>query len=85
MIAFSTANPRAAQDSGRVRLEMLPNDLLNPLFYATVQATEEAIVNAMVSARTMTGANGVRVYGLPHDRLRAALKKYNRLDTSPPR
>lgn len=85
MIAFSTANPRAAQDSGRVRLEMLPNDLMNPLYYATVQATEEAIVNAMVSARTMTGANGVRVYGLPHDRLRAALKKYNRLDTSPPR
>ena len=82
MIAFSTANPHAAQDSGRVRLEMIPNDLINPLFYATVQATEEAIANAMVGARTMTGANGVRVYGIPHDRLRAALKKYNRLSDS---
>lgn len=80
MIAFSTANPRAAQDSGRVRLEIVPNDLMNPLFYATVQATEEAIANAMVAAPTMTGANGVRVYGIPHDRLRAALKKYNRLN-----
>jgi D-aminopeptidase len=85
MIAFSTANPRAARDSGRVQLEMIPNDLLNPLFYATVQATEEAIVNAMVAARTMTGADGARVYGLPHDRLRAAMKKYNRLNDSPPR
>jgi len=82
LIAFSTANPHAAQDSGRVRLEMVPNDLINPLFYATVQATEEAIANAMVGAQTMTGANGVRVYGIPHDRLRAALKKYNRLNDS---
>lgn len=80
MIAFSTANPRAAQDSGRVHLEMIPNDLINPLFYATVQATEEAIANAMVAAQTMTGANGVRVYGIPHERLRAALKKYGRLN-----
>jgi len=82
LIAFSTANPHAAQDSGHVRLEMVPNDLINPLFYATVQATEEAIANAMVGAQTMTGANGVRVYGIPHDRLRAALKKYNRLGGS---
>jgi D-aminopeptidase len=85
MIAFSTANPRAAQDSGRVRLEMVPNDLINPLFYAAVQATEEAIVNAMVAAPTMTGANGARVYGIPHDRLRAALRKYNRLNDPAPR
>ncbi|MDP9206764.1 MAG: P1 family peptidase [Gemmatimonadota bacterium] len=85
MIAFSTANPRAAQDTGRVHLEMVPNAQMNPLFYGTVQATEEAIANAMVAAQTMTGANGVRVYGLPHDRLRAALKKYNRLNDSPPR
>ena len=84
MIAFSTANPRAAQDSGRARLEMLPNDLINPVFYATVQATEEAIVNAMVAAPTMTGANGARVYGIPHDRLRAALRKYNRLSEGTP-
>jgi D-aminopeptidase len=83
MIAFSTANPRAAQDTGLVRAEMLPNARMNPLFYATVQATEEAIVNAMVAAETMTGANGVRVYALPHDRLRSALRKYNRLQEKP--
>jgi L-aminopeptidase/D-esterase-like protein len=85
MISFSTANPRAAQDTGRVHLEMVPNDQMNPLFYATVQATEEAIVNALVAAETMTGANGVRVYGIPHERLRAALKKYNRLGDRAPR
>ena len=79
IIAFSTANPRAAQDTGLVRLQMVPNDQINPLFYATTQATEEAIVNAMVAAETMTGVDGNRAYGLPHDRLRAALRKYNRL------
>lgn len=85
LIAFSTANPHAAQDSARVRLEMVPNDLINPLFYATVQATEEAIANAMVGAQTMTGADGVRVYAIPHDRLRAALKKYNRFNEGAPK
>ena len=79
IIAFSTANPRAAQDTGVKRVQMVPNDQINPLFYATTQATEEAIVNAMVAAETMTGVDGNRAYALPHDRLRAALKKYNRL------
>jgi L-aminopeptidase/D-esterase-like protein len=58
---------------------MLPDERLNPLFEATVQATEEAIVNCLVAARTMTGANDLIVPALPHDRLRAALAKYNRL------
>jgi L-aminopeptidase/D-esterase-like protein len=58
---------------------MVPNDSLDAVFAATVAATEEAIVNAMVAARDMTGADGHRVIGLPHDRLRAILKKYNRL------
>jgi L-aminopeptidase/D-esterase-like protein len=58
---------------------MLPNDGLNPVFEATVQAVEEAIVNAMVGARTMTGFRGNTVYALPHDQLRDTLKKYNRL------
>ena len=58
---------------------MLPNEEISPLFEATVQATEEAIVNAMVAAETMTGADGRRVERLPHDRLREVLKKYNRL------
>jgi L-aminopeptidase/D-esterase-like protein len=53
---------------------------LNPIFLATVQATEEAIVNAMVAARTMKGINDFEVIGLPHDRLREVLKKYNRLE-----
>jgi L-aminopeptidase/D-esterase-like protein len=52
---------------------------MDPLFLATVQATEEAVVNAMVAAETMTGINGRQVLALPHDRLREVLKKYNRL------
>jgi L-aminopeptidase/D-esterase-like protein len=58
---------------------MLPNDRLNPVFAATVEATEEAIINALVAAETMTGVNDHKVIALPHDRLREALKKYNRL------
>ena len=78
-IAFSTANPGAAQPKGVRQLTMLPNQRLNPIFLATVQATEEAVVNAMVAAKTMKGINDVEVIGLPHDRLREVLKKYNRL------
>jgi len=78
-IAFSTANPGAAEPKSVHQLTMLPNQRLNPIFLATVQATEEAVVNAMVAAKTMKGINGVEVIGLPHDRLREVLKKYNRL------
>jgi D-aminopeptidase len=78
-VAFSTANPGAAKPDANVSVTMLPNERISPLFEATIQATEEAIVNAMVAAQTMTGANGLRVYALPHERLRAALRKYNRL------
>jgi L-aminopeptidase/D-esterase-like protein len=78
-IAFSTANP-AASDSGHlVDLKMLPNESLDPLFAATVQATEEAIVNSMVAAEDMTGMDGHHVRALPHDELRAVLARYNRL------
>ena len=58
---------------------MLPNDALDPIFLATVQATEEAVVNAMVAAETMRGINDREVIALPHDRLREVLRKYNRL------
>jgi len=58
---------------------MWPNDRLNPVFEAAVQATEEAIINAMLGAETMTGVNGHTVTALPHDRLRELLKRYNRL------
>ncbi len=84
-IAFSTANPGAAKPDATVSVTMLPNERISPLFEATIQATEEAIVNAMVGARTMTGINAMRVYALPHDRLRAALRKYNRLVEPSPR
>jgi len=58
---------------------MLPNQQLNPLFMATVQATEEAVINALVAAETMTGINNHTVIALPHDQLHEVLKKYNRL------
>jgi L-aminopeptidase/D-esterase-like protein len=78
-IAFSTANPGAAAAKTAVNVSMLPNDSLNGVFEAGVQAVEEAIVNAMVGAETMKGFNGSTVYALPHDQLRDTLKKYNRL------
>ena len=78
-IAFSTANPDGARRGGISKVEMLPNHQMTPLFEATIQATEEAIVNALVAAETMTGINGNTVYALPHDRLREVLAKYNRL------
>lgn len=83
-LAFSTANPGAVSPKsndpkGTHQLTMLPNDSLDPIFLATVQATEEAVVNAMVAAETMKGINDHEVIALPHDRLREALKKYNRL------
>jgi D-aminopeptidase len=79
-VAFSTANQGAASPNGVHDLKMLPNDSLDPLFLATVQATEEAIVNAMIAAETMTGIDDHTVIALPHDRLREVLKKYNRLE-----
>ena len=57
---------------------MLSNARISPLFQATMQATEEAIINAMLAAPTMEGANHARVYGLPADRVLAALRKYGR-------
>jgi D-aminopeptidase len=79
-IAFSTANPGAVGSKGLHQLTMLPNDALDPLFLATVQATEEAVINAMVAAETMKGIDDHEVIALPHDRLREVLKKYNRLN-----
>jgi L-aminopeptidase/D-esterase-like protein len=78
-IAFSTANPGAARRHGIAALAMLPNDQMSPLFDATIQATEESIVNALVAGRTTVGINGNTVYGMPHDRVRDLLKQYGRL------
>jgi len=77
-VAFSTANAHVAYGRDTARIAMLPNERISALFAATVQATEEAIVNAMLGAETMTGANDRRVYALPVDRLRAAMAKYGR-------
>lgn len=77
-LAFSTA-ARIASTEGVSSVQTLGNDSLNPLFEATAQATEEAIVNAMVAADTMTGIDGHTVIGLPHPQLLQALKKFNRL------
>jgi D-aminopeptidase len=79
-IAFSTANAGAGLEQKKtIDLQMLPNSRMDALFEATVQATEEAVVNALVAAKTMSGADGHTVEALPHDRLREVLKKYNRL------
>ena len=77
-VAFSTANPRTGTANAVTSVQMLPNPRMNGLFYATAQATEEAIVNALLAATTMTGANDYRVYAMPRDRLLAALRKYGR-------
>jgi D-aminopeptidase len=78
-LAFSTANAGAANSEGTPSLKMLPNDQMDLLFQATIDATEEAVVNAMLAAETMTGVDGIRLFGLPGDRVVAALKKYNRM------
>ncbi len=80
-IAFSTANLEVGNTDAVAHLEMLPNEKMNPIFQAVTTATEEAIVNAMIAAKTMDGINGNRVYAIPHDRLIAVLKKYNRINT----
>ena len=81
-IAFSTANAENSKTEGVAKLEMLPNERIDPLLRGTVDATEEAIVNALVAAETMVGINGNTVHALPHDRLREVLRKYGRLVTT---
>jgi D-aminopeptidase len=78
-IAFSTANAGAASAPESAQLSMISNRRISAVFDATVQATEEAIINALVAAETMTGADGRAVAAISHDRLREALRKYNRL------
>jgi D-aminopeptidase len=77
-IAFSTANPHADAEPGPNTVLTVSNERISPLFQATVEATEEAIVNAMVGAKTMVGVDGHRVIGLPHEELQKVLKEYRR-------
>ena len=81
-IAFSTANPGAANREKLQQVATLPNDALSAMFRATAEATEEAIVNALIAGRTMTGINGNTVYSLPNDRLVEILGRYNRLNNN---
>lgn len=79
MLAFSTANRVSIGSTELQRFATVPADAMSPLFQGVADATEEAIVNALVAARTMTGYDGLTVYALPHDRLRAILQSYGRL------
>lgn len=78
-LAFSTANESAFNRDETTTVESMSNDQLMPVFEATVQAVEEAIINAMIAADTMEGINGNKAYALPHDLLIETLKKYNRI------
>jgi L-aminopeptidase/D-esterase-like protein len=78
-LAFSTANHVSLGAQGLISYAALPDMAMDPIFAATYQATEEAILNALVAGRTMEGGNGGIVYALPQDRVRDILKKYNRL------
>jgi L-aminopeptidase/D-esterase-like protein len=80
MLAFSTMpGANDTERGGAATVPQLLNDDLDGLFEATVDASEEAIVNALMAGKTMTGFRGHRVYGLPRDALRAILVKYDRL------
>ena len=81
-IAFSTANPRELRAGTNLSVRFLGNEHITPVFSGAVLATEEAIVNALVAARTMTGFKGTIVEAIDHEELRSALRKYNRLEES---
>ena len=78
-LAFSTATTGSSDRQGVASVGMLQDERIDPVYEATVQATEEAIINALLAAETMTGADDLRVPALPHDRMRAILRKYGRL------
>jgi L-aminopeptidase/D-esterase-like protein len=78
-LAFSTANSMVSARKGVQNVQMLPNDEINPIFEATIEATEEAVINALLAAETMTGYKGRTVQALPHDELVAIMKQYGRM------
>ena len=85
-IAFSTANPHAAdKDQTLASVNFVPNERLSLVFNAVVLATEEAVMNALVAGRSMTGIEGHHVDGIPIDRLRDVLRQHNRLNEQTPR
>jgi L-aminopeptidase/D-esterase-like protein len=78
-LAFSTGSTGANDTSRVTSIRMLQDERIDAVYEATVQATEEAIINALLAAKTMTGADDLRVFALPHDRVRTILRKYGRL------
>jgi len=78
-VAFSTANPRSWSSASVTSVHMLTNDRITPLFQATAQATEAAITNALLAAETTTGANDLRIFAMPVDRMLAVMRKYGRI------
>jgi L-aminopeptidase/D-esterase-like protein len=78
-IVFSTANPHAFSNTDNENVTTIPNEHINALFTATIEATEEAIVNALFAGKTLTGINGNTVYGMPGEAVLRILKQYNRL------
>ena len=79
-IVFSTANPHAFSNTDNENVTTIPNEHINALFTATIEATEEAIVNALFAGKTLTGINGNTVFGMPKEAVLRILKQYNRLD-----
>jgi D-aminopeptidase len=77
--AFSTAESSDEDEFGLRSFVLYPDNRMNPILEATVQAAEEAVVNCLVAAETMVGVNSNRVHAIPHERLKEVLRKYNRL------
>lgn len=78
-LAFSTVAPKPNSDGTILTWDSVSKDYMDRLYEATVQATEEAIINALMAAETMDGINGNVIYEIPKDRLKNVMKKYNRL------
>ena len=81
-IAFSTANKNAFSTTATQDIKTVPNEMMDFLFEATIQAVEEAVINVLFAGKTMTGINGNKMYGLPVDATLKIMKKYNRLKTN---
>ncbi len=80
-LALSTAEPKLDEKGTIQTWNVLPKEKLNPIFKATVQATEEAVINTLVAADDMEGINNNKFYGIPHNILKEVMKKYNRLNS----
>ena len=78
MLCFATGNSALGGTTEPTAITMLPNETLDPLFYATIDATEEAIVNALLVAETTTGKDGRVAHRLDPDALAEVMRRYGR-------